>query len=444
MDGLEKALADAFAKEIVTLLVCGDERTARALARSLAGAVERAFLVGFSTDTEGWRTSNSAFFTKLEGEVTARTGVRSALRQDPDFIVLEAPLAELEGELLANAALTGHGVLARAEGCPDEKALLAGLAAVDPFLIASAFPRIAVTDAKGVARLHAHDGALVWKRGDPLPDFERLTGRKKHTPPPPPVREPVPPLEPALFEQIRAKIGPSLRPTWVPVLVDPSDDAGRSMLSGRPLLRAGEEWPRCPSCSSAMPLVFQLRLADLPADARIAAPPRSTHLQFFYCCSTGCSVDAAWEGFAKNRLLRFIESGEPASSLPDFEQSFPPRDIESWERHLESPHWEDIQLDEALRDARFHLGERLDEPDVSDDERALAGPRGGQKLLGWPRWEQGPEWQSCPRCGEKLTFVFQVDANSGPLEMLFAADGFGHVSQCAQHPDVLAFAWACG
>src|SRR5690606_11876156 len=136
-----------------------------------------------------------------------------------------------------------------------------------------------------------------------------------------------------------------------------------------------------------------------------------------------------------------------------------PHDVTGWERLDETPATDDLEpLDDAARDDRWALSTRRswrkraasdgrpvpDEP-ASDEELALlAGPRAGDKLLGWPAWAQAPEWQRCPRCGARMEPLFQLDADAGRLTMLFAADGTGHVTQCPTHRDEPAFAWASG
>lgn len=41
-----------------------------------------------------------------------------------------------------------------------------------------------------------------------------------------------------------------------------------------------------------------------------------------------------------------------------------------------------------------------------------------------------------------MQLVFQLDSEKG-LPFMFGDVGIGHVTQCAEHKDVLAFAWAC-
>lgn len=441
-DPIEGVLGAALSRGFFGLLIAGDETAGRALVRACAGALEGAHALGFARDLDGWPAAVRVL--TLGGEVTLALGLRAALRQDPDWLVAEAPVADLPLDLLVTATQTGHGVLVRAAACPDERPLVDALGRTD--WAASAFPRVVVVDARGVARIVAADGAPVWTRGDPLPAPERATGHAPYVPPPPPAREPTPPLDPDVLERLRARLAPHVRPTFVPVLAAPSDDAARSRLGGRPLLAPGEAWPRCGDCDAPMPLAVQLARAELPADAAIAFPPGAEHLQLFYCTSDACGVTDPASASARNRLLRFLDRGEPGPASPavDGVTRLAPQDIVGWEQRVETPGSEDVDLPDDLREARWQLADRVTHGEADPDEAPLAGPLAGQKLLGWPLWTQAPEWETCPRCGGRMTFVFQVDADRGPLEMLFAADGSGHVSQCPAHPDVVVFTWACG
>jgi uncharacterized protein YwqG len=88
----------------------------------------------------------------------------------------------------------------------------------------------------------------------------------------------------------------------------------------------------------------------------------------------------------------------------------------------------------------------LDLEAQDDDGRELAetisAAAAGDKLGGWPHWIQGVEYPSCPRCAARMALVFQLDSNDN-LDFMFGDAGVAHVTQCPQHPDVVALAWAC-
>jgi uncharacterized protein YwqG len=64
------------------------------------------------------------------------------------------------------------------------------------------------------------------------------------------------------------------------------------------------------------------------------------------------------------------------------------------------------------------------------------------KLLGWPYWVQSLEYPECPDCGKEMSLVFQIDSEDN-LPYMFGDCGCGHITQCKDHPERLAFAWAC-
>lgn len=449
---IDRTLCAAFAADLPALLIVGEERAARALLRALAEACEECFAVCAARDAEGWPAGPGFSLRLLEGEVTPLSALRSALRMDPDFLLFELAREELTDELfqgLATGALTGHGLAAAIAGCPDEAPLLAALApalALFPAELPCPLPRILVAEGEGLARVvDARSGAVLWRRGEAAPAAELLSGREPRRAATPPPREPTPPLEEELLERLRAVLEAKLRPTWVARLGPAAEDAARAQLGGRPLLLPGEAWPACGACGEPMPLALQLARAESPAPAQALFPGAAQYLQLFYCSSSGCGAPDAWEPFASNRLLRFLEAGQPAAEVPTCPEPPEAAEILGWDERLESPSGEDLpELESELEEARWQLSERVEEGAASPLEERLAGPGLGNRLLGWPHWAQGAEWPACPRCAARMALVFQIDANEGPLATLFAGDGTGHVTQCPTHPEVLAFAWACG
>jgi len=453
-DDVERQFHSALAEGCFATLVVGPDATAGPLLRRLSSGLGRCHAIVATVDPSGWPAGGEGHLTivqlgpRPEGELTAAQALRSALRMDPDYLVVEAPEPPLD--MLCMAGQTGHGVLARAVGMADEAALVAGAAQL-PFG-AQTLPRVIVTDALGPVCVVATDrAAAVWRRGEPLPDRATLTGFTPRVVPPPAPREPIPPLAREELEALRALLGPHARPTWAPVLgeplalVDEVHAAGSSTIGGRPLLGEGEAWPTCGECRAPMPLAVQLARGGLPSEARPRFPAGATHFQLFYCTHGSCAVGDPAGADSKNRLLRFVAGGAPAAEVPALDEPVVARPITGWEGRSETPAGDDVEgLEGELESSRWRLADRLRDGDADDEEATLAGPRHGEKLLGWPAWAQGAEWERCPRCQVRMELFFQVDADDAPLSMLFAADGLGHVMQCASHLDVLRFRWACG
>jgi uncharacterized protein YwqG len=88
------------------------------------------------------------------------------------------------------------------------------------------------------------------------------------------------------------------------------------------------------------------------------------------------------------------------------------------------------------------LGLRFE--DIRDRSLAenIANSELGDKLAGWPAWVQDVEYPLCPRCGRRMVLVFQVDSEDH-IPFMFGDVGCGHVTQCPEHKDVVAFGWAC-
>lgn len=203
-----------------------------------------------------------------------------------------------------------------------------------------------------------------------------------------------------------------------------------SKFCGAALLLPGEEWPVCPGCEQPMRLFVQLDLATLPAE--LDHPIREGMLQLFYCTSVdpACEVDhEAWQPFGKSTLARWLSPAEVTAAAARAPAQDPADELAAvivgWEPGpIEVPGYEedgrlaDFEVDEAIK------------------------PRPGDKLGGWPDWVQGPEYPRCPRCQNRMRYVLQLESN-GLARHQFGDLGAGHLCQCAEHPEVVAFGWAC-
>lgn len=157
----------------------------------------------------------------------------------------------------------------------------------------------------------------------------------------------------------------------------------------------------------------------------------------FYCTSEDpmCEVECqAFFPFAKSVLVRIVQpdTGKytPDAALP--ENSFPAKLITGWEEIEDYPSAEEgclmgVKLEDDERDSMYDTG----------------FPRIGDKLAGYPAWVQGVEYPSCPACGEIMRLLFQIDAEDN-LPFMFGDVGCGHITQCKNHREQLAFGWACG
>lgn len=232
-------------------------------------------------------------------------------------------------------------------------------------------------------------------------------------------------------------LAPFRRPAWLPVVEEGDGGASDSKFAGTPWLGAPEEWPRCPSCDNPIRFFLQLDLARLPEGA--AGEYGAGLLQMFYCTSGegACEVDCeAYFPFSESVLVRLVEPGDGArgTAAPPpsgGEDPFPPKRIVGWRRVDDYPGRQE--------------GERLGVELGGGEWEAAGGqgyPRAGDKLGGWPYWVQDVEYPDCPRCGARMRLVFQLDSGDN-LPYSFGDVGCGHITQCPEHKDVLAFGWAC-
>lgn len=195
-----------------------------------------------------------------------------------------------------------------------------------------------------------------------------------------------------------------------------------SGFGGLPTLLPGEPWPRCRHCQREMPLFVQLDLSSLPD-----SPGRGL-LQLFYCNAhePHCEVECeAWRGNDTSMLLRVIEPDTaPPPSKPRFAAPIKSKVIVGFVEKKDQP------VDEDLRE-------------VCGVYEGYPKTQSGDKLWGWPAWPQGPEWQRCPICNERMEQILQLDSGKG-LDHQWGDLGSAHIFLCRKHPTQLAFCWASG
>ncbi len=217
------------------------------------------------------------------------------------------------------------------------------------------------------------------------------------------------------------------RTVWLPTLVEQRSAATSSKLGGIPWLGADDSWPRCGQCDSYMNLFLQLNSAELPEEAREYFDGL---LQVFVCTYETAheGMCQSYETFSNAALVRICGPAGPSaySELPDPEL-YDEQHIVGWTRRLDFPSGPELRT----------LGVTL------SDEQGLMridNPLEGDKLLGWPAWQQNVERHECPVCHEAMRPIFQIDACHG-VPALLADGGRGWVVQCPQHRETVAFHW---
>ena len=263
-------------------------------------------------------------------------------------------------------------------------------------------------------------------------------------------------------EQKRRRLIQGLRPwlrthhrhAWLPLCEEGDGPAIASKFAGTPWLARGERWPSCGSCRRPMDLFLQLNLSELPQelDGRFG----DGLLQFFYCrhtASDGDCQDEGFEPFADCQLVRIVQPDASAGrpEVPSELRYFSPKTIVGWDRIDDHPRWCEaeafgltIHRDSDRRERWIEcseiglVSERLHEGTDLDD---VIRCDGSDKLAGWPCWIQDVEYPDCPRCGRPMQLVFQHTGDAMPF--MFGDMGIGHITQCPEHKEVVAFGWAC-
>jgi len=288
------------------------------------------------------------------------------------------------------------------------------------------------------ARLDADEAA----GGAPVPGLGAVRGAglsPKQAPPISPTEDDDAADDPAAAHAaaVQAWIARWQRRPFLPKTRAGDGPATASKFCGTALLRPGEAWPVCPGCQQPMRLFVQLDLSQLPAALR--HPHREGMVQLFYCTSSDplCEVDhEAWQPFGKSTLARWLSPAEVARAAaveptPD-PAGEPAAVVVGWEQgEPEAPGYEEDVPPPP----------EADDPEDDELDPTLA-PQRGDKLGGWPSWVQGPQYPRCPICRTRMEVLLQLDSN-GLCHHQFGDLGAGHLSQCPEHPEVVAFGWAC-
>lgn len=247
------------------------------------------------------------------------------------------------------------------------------------------------------------------------------------------------------------------RPAGRPVVGEAADVL--TQFGGAPLLAPGEAMPTCAHCGRELQLIVQVDLAHLPAESAGAFGPGL--LQLFYCIGGNetpehpdCWGEDGWEAFtdtaSRVRVLPATDGLVRGSAREDF----PALPVVAWDRFDDAPDWDEwpsqglsVRRGGEIGFAASELtwvsaGEQttLTVPNQQCDR--LPSPATGDKLGGWPYWVQSVEYPACPRCNSEMRLVLQIDSDDH-VPYTWGDCGCGHITQCPQHLDVVAFGWAC-
>ena len=237
------------------------------------------------------------------------------------------------------------------------------------------------------------------------------------------------------WAEVERIVAPYKKTAWFPKVKEAQSDCSSSKFSGLAVLLSNESWPCCKHCKEPMQLFLQINSKHLPDDAEV--PFGEGILQVFYCTNWDkeCEVECeAFLPFSKSTLVRVLNTESDAlviTTTSPVKDAFPEKEIVGWETKDDYPNWEELEeLGCFLTDEQSELLCDLEYPLPKD------------KLLGWPYWVQGVEYPDCPVCGKHMKLIFQIDSENN-LPYMFGDVGCSHVTQCEDHRDKMAIAWAC-
>jgi uncharacterized protein YwqG len=243
------------------------------------------------------------------------------------------------------------------------------------------------------------------------------------------------------------------RPAWKPMVEQSDGPATVSKFCGTPWIGPDAPWPDCGLCKKPLSLFLQLDLGDLPVE--LGQRFGKGLLQLFYCIRDDCQGSGGWEPFADDlSRVRIVHPNGASLRVYTAHQDFqfPAQQIIGWIRFTDLPMpCEHDQLGLKYK-YDFDAGTlRLQCPELDFDltnpmndcpAEDIAISAQGDKLAGWPGWIQGVEYPDCPRCGRRMVVVFQMDSEDN-VPFMFGDVGCGHITQCPEHKEIVAFGWAC-
>jgi len=230
-----------------------------------------------------------------------------------------------------------------------------------------------------------------------------------------------------------------LKKAWLPETKETEGALEKSKFGGKPYLLPTETYPCCKNCGKPLPLFLQLNLNELPTE--LNEKFGNGLLQFFYCTSSEPHCEYICKGynhFAECSLLRIISPDQDGLvyELPESEDFFPEKIIKSWNEILDFPNYEELY---KIKNEFQLVFSEMEKHFIEEHELTA---KHGDKLAGYPAWVQGVEYPNCPICNKQMHVVFQIDSEEN-VPYMFGDTGNGHITQCPDHKNQLAFGWAC-
>jgi hypothetical protein len=374
-----RAIRAVLARTRALTLVFGDEPAAAALVATLARTLPGDAMNGALLETapvqlvmRPWQADAAP---RPLPDMTAAQVLLSLLRQDPDVIALTTVHADT-APLVLQAMFTGHQMLLGC-GAPSLAAAVAQLVGSEAHLQPHVIQQLDLAIELRGGRIHR-----VF-RGEQLLvelDGDRCVLRRELLPPPAADR----PLYEARFAPPLADRRPAIRSprtAYLPVTGSAANDrsALATPFAWRP---AGSTWPGCRGCAAPLAHVVTLDLATLPG-----LPRRGAGLAQLFVCSDGCETATERDPGVLAEILR-DGALQRIDAPPLRVEVLQPGPIVQWLSFAEEP----LPGDD----------EPLDSGEDGEDRRPLRG----DKLFGWPAWEQGEAWPLDER-GERHELLFQ-------------------------------------
>ncbi len=233
-------------------------------------------------------------------------------------------------------------------------------------------------------------------------------------------------------KEILQLLEPHKRTCYVPqtVEIEPRFSAQHKM-GGYPYLRDKNDWPTCPECVKHMQLFVQLNMEELPEQQGEGL------VQLFYC--TTSQKQKCYDEVVCRRIK---VDGPSAEIKPAIEELFAEVLIVSWiaiNQYSGWPEYEELGIEAAIN--QVYDGTVDNEVELLMENHEVAETM-GDKLFGWPRWQQDQDYPIDKQTGQRMDKLLFEIISDYYLPFNYADSGTGHLFQSTENPDKLELVWS--
>ncbi len=216
-----------------------------------------------------------------------------------------------------------------------------------------------------------------------------------------------------------------------------------SRFGGRPYAEAGESWPICGTCARPLSFICQIHMSDCTH----RPIPGIGLFTFFYCWECfpqedGGELAGQWlvrcytdPQHRKATLIEPPQPGEPVQTTPCAITMQATRSL---------PDWDGIAVwcpEAADLSAQANPDESW-QPYLSTAEQLVGEADYASMVGGYPHWVQSDATPTCPRCGQRMKLLAQIDSERA-AGITWGDSGLVYLFVCPNHLSQMRFETQC-